>query len=257
RFAPDQMTSTEHGREPAATDPVAEPPEKRLWRFLIGRPRSLEDRSLFHRLSLIPFLAWIGLGADGLSSSAYGPEEAFKQLGEHAYLAVALAAMMITTILLISTAYSRIIEEFPHGGGGYLVATQLLGERAGVISGSALLIDYVLTITVSIAAAGDALFSFLPLSPEIWKFPVEALLIVGVTTINLRGVRESVMVLTPIFLLFLLTHAILIGWGIIAHVPQVAETARSVGSGFQNGLATLGAAGLFMLFVHAYSLGSG
>src|SRR6185503_15295921 len=118
RFAPDQMTSTEHGREPAATDPVAEPPEKRLWRFLIGRPRSLEDRSLFHRLSLIPFLAWIGLGADGLSSSAYGPEEAFKQLGEHAYLAVALAAMMITTILLISTAYSRIIEEFPHGGGG-------------------------------------------------------------------------------------------------------------------------------------------
>jgi amino acid transporter len=254
------MTSSEHGRGPAGSEPLESAdaaPEKRLWRLVVGRPRSLEDRSLFHRLSLIPFLAWVGLGADGLSSSAYGPEEAFRQLGDHTYLALALAVMMIATIFVISTAYSRIIEEFPHGGGGYLVATKLLGERAGVISGSALLIDYVLTITVSIAAAGDALFSFLPFSPDIWKLPVEVLLIVGLTTLNLRGVRESVIVLTPIFLLFLLTHALLIGWGIIGHVPQVAETARSVGSGFQNGLATLGAAGLFMRFVHAYSLGSG
>jgi len=53
----------------------------RLKRRLVGRPRDLTDRSLFHRLSLIPFLAWVGLGADGLSSSSYGPEEAFKTLG--------------------------------------------------------------------------------------------------------------------------------------------------------------------------------
>src|SRR6185503_9938367 len=205
----------------------------------------------------IPFLAWVGLGADGLSSSAYGPEEAFRQLGTHGYLSLALALAMITTIFVISTAYSRIIEEFPHGGGGYLVATKLLGERVGVVSGSALLIDYVLTITVSIAAAGDALFSFLPLDPHVWKMPIEVLMIAGLTTLNLRGVRESVMALTPIFLAFLITHVVLIGWGLIAHVPEVASTAAEVRTGFQDGLATLGAAGLFMLFVHAYSLGSG
>ena len=83
----------------------------RLRRLIIGGPRDLGS-GLFHRLSLIPFLAWVGLGADGLSSSAYGPEEAFRALGEHTYLAVALAALMAITVS-ISAAYSRIIEEFP------------------------------------------------------------------------------------------------------------------------------------------------
>ena len=66
---------------------------RRLRQLLIGKPRDLHDRRLFHRLSLIPFLAWVGLGADGLSSSAYGPEEAFRALGSHRYLAIALAAL--------------------------------------------------------------------------------------------------------------------------------------------------------------------
>ena len=89
-------------------------------------------------------------------------EEAFRTLGEHTYLAVGLAALTAATVFIIAAAYSHIIEDFPHGGGGYLVATKLLGPRWGVVSGCALLVDYVLTITVSIAAAGDALFSFLP-----------------------------------------------------------------------------------------------
>src|SRR5450432_2570378 len=123
----------------------------------------LRDKRIFHHISLIPFLAWVGLGADGLSSSAYGPEEAFRNLGSHTYLAIGLAAMTALTVLIISVAYRGIIEEFPHGGGGYVVATKLLGKSAGVASGCALLVDYVLTITVSVAAAGDALFSFLPI----------------------------------------------------------------------------------------------
>ncbi|MGH8016631.1 MAG: amino acid transporter, partial [Candidatus Zixiibacteriota bacterium] len=141
----------------------------RLRRILIGPPRNLKDSSLHHRITLVAFLAWVGLGADGLSSSAYGPEEAFRTLGEHTYLALALAALMATTVLVISTAYSRIIELFPHGGGGYVVASKLLGKRLGVVSGSALLVDYVLTITISIAAAGDALFSLLPMEWHSWK----------------------------------------------------------------------------------------
>ena len=230
---------------------------RRIWRLLVGAPRSLGDRTLFHRLSLIPFLAWVGLGADGLSSSAYGPEEAFRTLGEHTYLAVALALVMAGTVIIISIAYSRIIEQFPHGGGGYLVATKLLGDRAGVVSGSALLVDYVLTITVSIAAAGDALFSLLPTHWQPAKLVVEVVLILGLTTLNLRGARESVMTLTPIFLVFLVTHALVICGGIAAGASALPETAKAVSGGFAGGATTLGIGGLLLLFVHAYSLGGG
>lgn len=235
----------------------------RFRRRLVGQPKDLADRSLFHRLSLIPFLAWVGLGADGLSSSAYGPEEAFRALGGHTYLAVGLALLTATTVLIIASAYSRIIEQFPHGGGGYLVATKLLGERVGVISGCALLVDYVLTITVSIAAAGDALFSFVPLSSlqgvplHDLKVPLEILLVVGLTTLNIRGVRESVLVLLPIFVIFLLTHVLLIGGGIIAHGWELPSVAGSLASDFRQGLGSIGIGAMLIAFVHAYSLGGG
>src|SRR3989339_1461844 len=102
----------------------------RVKHFFLGAPRNINDPKIFHKLSLIPLLAWVGLGADGLSSSAYGPEEAYKALGEHAYLSIALAGAAAFTVFVISYAYSRIIEHFPHGGGGYIVATSLLGEKA-------------------------------------------------------------------------------------------------------------------------------
>ena len=61
---------------------------EKLKHRLIGMPRDINEPSIFHKISLIPLLAWVGLGADGLSSSSYGPEEAFKALGSHTYLAV-------------------------------------------------------------------------------------------------------------------------------------------------------------------------
>lgn len=225
--------------------------------MLVGGPRNLADTGLFHRLALIPFLAWVGLGADGLSSSAYGPEEAFKALGDYPFLALGLALVMATTVFLISAAYSRIIEEFPSGGGGYVVATKLLGPRAGVTSGSALLVDYVLTITTSIAAAGDAIFSFLPAGWAGAKLAVEVGLILLLTTLNLRGVRESVLALLPVFLLFLVTHAVMIGGGILGHLPELSKTMQQAGTGYREGVSVLGVGGLLMLLVRAYSLGGG
>src|SRR5512136_906891 len=136
---------------------------QQLRRKIIGAPRDLKEPSLFHKLSLIPLLAWIGLGADGLSSSSYGPEEAFRAIGSHTYLGVFLALATAFTVLIISYSYSRIIEHFPHGGGGYIVATHTISEGAGVISGCALLVDYMLTIAVSLVSCGDAIFSFFPL----------------------------------------------------------------------------------------------
>ncbi len=226
-------------------------------RVLFGPPRDLADRRLFHRLSVVAFLAWVGLGADGLSSSAYGPEETFRTLGEHTYLAVALAGAVVLTVFVISIAYSRVIEQFPTGGGGYVVASALLGKRAGVVSGAALLVDYMLTIAMSIAAAGDALFSFLPPGWHGLKLPTEVLLIVVLTIINIRGVKESILCLLPIFLLFLATHVVLIGGGVILHAPQLPATAREVGTGFQTGFSILGLGGMLLLFARAYSLGGG
>src|SRR5258706_14408941 len=134
----------------------------RLRRFIFGAPKDVKDPDAFHKLSLVALLAWVGLGADGLSSSAYGPDEAFRQLGEHTGLAVFLAIGMALTVFIISYGYSRIIERFPSGGGGDVVATQLLGKRTGVGFGAALLVDYGLTITISISSGAGASFSVLP-----------------------------------------------------------------------------------------------
>ncbi len=235
------------------------PPRRfaRVHKFLFGPPRDLQDPRTHHAISLIALLAWVGLGADGLSSSAYGPDEAFRALGKHGYLAVALALATGLTVLVISVAYAQIIKRFPFGGGGYVVATELLGARVGVVSGSALLVDYVLTISVSVASSGDAIFSFLPAGIAGWKVPAEAAAIGLLVLLNLRGVKESVTFLAPIFGLFLVTHAILIVGGIGVHLPEVPQVAAEVGQGFRSGMAELGAVGLFAVFVRAYSMGAG
>ena len=82
---------------------------------MIGPPRDVRDPGIFHSLSLVAFLAWVGLGSDGLSSSCYGPEEAFLALGHHQYLAVFLAMMMALTVFIISASYSQTIDLFPTG----------------------------------------------------------------------------------------------------------------------------------------------
>jgi amino acid transporter len=233
----------------------------RLRRLVVGKPRDLGDPGLQRHLALIPLLAWVGLGADGLSSSCYGPAEGFKVLlGDgRAYLALVLAAGTAFTVALIAMAYSRIIEDFPSGGGGYVVASKLLGHRTGVVSGCALLVDYMLTITVSIAGAGDAVFSFLPEEWKPMKLAVELALILGLTALNARGVKESVTILAPIFLLFLLTHAVVVFGGVGAHATRIPEIA----SGFHRDLShdlsspAVGLAGVLSAVLYAYSLGGG
>jgi len=225
--------------------------------FLVGKAKNPFDPGIFKHISLIALLAWVGLGADGLSSSCYGPEEAFRMLGQHAYMAILLAVVMSLTIFVISYAYSRVIEHFPLGGGGYVVSSKLLGAPAGVVSGSALLVDYVLTITISIAAAGDALFSFLPIEWSSYKLITEIVIIVFMILLNLRGVKESVIILTPIFLVFVLTHIILIVGGVTIKAPDIPATLDSARQGFASGYATIGLGGMILIFLHAYSLGGG
>ncbi|MBA4136539.1 MAG: amino acid transporter [Opitutus sp.] len=226
-------------------------------RVFIGRSRELNDQSLFHKLSLAALLAWVGLGADGLSSSCYGPEETYRALLAHPALALIVAGMSAVTITLICVSYAQIIALFPAGGGGYVVASRLLSPAAGAVSGSALLIDYVLTIAISVASAMDAVFSFLP--PE-WLGAKLAAGAVGVgllTVLNLRGVRESVVIWLPVFFLFLVTHVFAIGYAVATHgsglttlVGQTVRTGATVS-------AEIGFVGLAALLLRAYSMGAG
>jgi amino acid transporter len=230
---------------------------KKIKERIIGKPLDVKEPSLFHKLSLIPLLAWIGLGADGLSSSSYGPEEAFRALGEHTYLSVFLALATAFTVFIISYAYSRIIEHFPHGGGGYIVASHTIGSSMGVVSGSALLVDYMLTITVSLASCGDALFSFLPLSLHQYKLSFVIAMVALLVTLNLRGVKESIKILAPIFTVFVLTHAALIGYGILSHSNNIKPLVAGISTSATTDLGTMGFLGVLAIFLRAFSLGGG
>jgi len=253
---PKRLKGTTGASEPPP-EPAGEPRGMAFRHLLFGKPRDIEDPRTYHSIALIAVLAWVGLGADGLSSSSYGPDEAFRALGPHTYLAVALGLATALTVLVISLAYSQIIKRFPFGGGGYVVATELLGPSVGVVSGSALLVDYVLTISVSIASGGDAIFSFLSPEVAVFKLPLEAVAILTLVVLNLRGVKESVAALTPIFAFFVLTHAILILGGIGVHLADVPRVTGEVSRGLKSGLASVGALGLFAVFVRAYSMGAG
>ena len=230
---------------------------QRIRHALIGARRNIADPSIFHKIALIPVLAWIGLGADGLSSSSYGPSEAFKAIGDHIYLAIFLAIATALTVFIISYAYSRIIEHFPSGGGGYIVATHTIGEQAGVVSGSALLVDYMLTITVSIAACAEALFSFVPPEFQRFKLVFAVFLILLLIILNLRGVKESVEVLAPIFLVFIITHALLLGYGIFSHTSGFGAVSSGIQANLAADLSTIGLIGILAIFFRAYSLGAG
>ncbi len=230
---------------------------KRLKIFFLGGARDFRDRGIFHQLALTAFLAWVGLGSDGLSSSCYGPAEAFKALQGHPTLGIFVAIGTGITILIVASSYSHIIELFPHGGGGYLVASKLLSPEMGVISGSALLIDYVLTITLSIASGADAIFSFLPTWMIAYKLGFAVVGVIGLLLLNLRGVKEAVMPLVPVFLLFVVTHLVVIVYAVSSHLMHFATVYHETGRELTHSFHTLGFFGVLFLVLKAYSLGAG
>jgi len=224
---------------------------------LLGRPLDPLKQETRHSLTLAAFLAWVGLGADGLSSSAYGPEEAFKALGGHAHFGLYLALATAVTVFVIAFAYNQVIELFPSGGGGYRVASSLIGPHAGLVSGAALVVDYVLTVTVSIAGSVDALFSMLPLAAQPWKLGAEVALVLVLGWLNLRGAKESIRVLLPVFMGFVVTHFVLIVYGIVVQshalpglMPDTLRETTAL-AGHTSWFFTLA------LLLKAYSLGGG
>ncbi|HYA36511.1 MAG TPA: APC family permease, partial [Candidatus Binataceae bacterium] len=225
--------------------------------IIIGPPRNVRDPRIFHSLSLIAFLAWVGLGSDGLSSSCYGPEEAFLALGNVRYLAIFLALMTALTVFVISASYSQTIDLFPSGGGGYLVATRLLGPYAGLVSGAALVVDYVLTISISLSSGADAIFSLATPSWIEWKLPLCLAVVAVMVAMNLRGIKESVLTLLPVFLAFVVMHVWLVGYALVSRIPVVPIIAHDALRDVRHGAQSLGWIGLAMVFFRAYSMGGG
>jgi len=261
----EEEPSPEHPLPPLPPEPTpGEVTESGVFRFakrvletVVGPARAITDPNLFHKLSLAAFLAWVGLGADGLSSSAYGPEAAFLALEGNDFLAIPLAILTAVTVIIIAASYMRIIERFPAGGGGYVVATKLLGPGAGLVSGSALLVDYVLTVAISLASCTDQLFSVLPAHYQLVKLPFTFLLLGILTLLNLRGVRESVAIISPIFLLFILTHAAGLITGIAASGSKIPIEVEHLRAQSTVAAQQIGWVGLLMILFRAFTLGGG
>ena len=187
----------------------------------------------------------------------YGPEEAFRALGEHTHLALYLAAATGITVFIISIAYNQVITLFPSGGGGYRVATQLVGELAGLVSGAALIVDYMLTIAISVASGADALFSLFPVSYQAYKLGFETITILILILVNLRGTKESIVVLMPIFLTFVITHVGLILYGIVVHGGNLPGLFSSTVRETADAAGQFGWLFVISLLLRAYSQGSG
>lgn len=230
---------------------------QRIKEIIIGKPLTNFSPKVKEHIALISIIAWIGLGADGLSSSAYGPEEAFLALGVYDHIAIYLTLATTFTVFLIAIAYNQVIELFPNGGGGYKVATHLLGARAGAISGSALIVDYILTIAVSVASGIDTLFSLLPIWLTEYKIEVEVLVIIVLMILNLRGMKESIKILMPLFLGFLITHVIIIVLGIFFHHEGLREVIPQALSETHKMSLNIGLLATLAIFLRAYSLGGG
>ena len=225
--------------------------------LVLGPPRDPLSPQTRQHITLVAFLAWVGLGADGLSSSCYGPEESFRALLPHTDPAIFLALATALTVFVIAVAYNQVIELFPSGGGGYKVATRLLGRHVGLVSGSALVVDYMLTIAISIAAGVDALFSFLPHAWDAYGLEVKILLLVALLVLNLRGVKESIRFLLPLFLGFVFTHVFLIVYGVGLHVQHLSGVLYASTRQFSSMTHNLGWIGALAIIMRAYALGGG
>ena len=226
-------------------------------KLILGAPRNPMAAETRHGMVLIAFLAWIGLGADGLSSANYGPEAAFVTLGGQTHLALYLAAMTAVAVFIISFSYNQVIELFPSGGGGYKVATVLIGPRAGLISGAALIVDYVLTIAISIAAGADALYSLLPVGWQSTKLFVDLAALLLLLVLNLRGVKEPIKILLPLFLGFLFTTWALIIYGIALHASQLPTLVPETLHATRSVARSVGWLAVLSLLFRAFAFGGG
>lgn len=234
-------------------------PTSVLKRLLVGRPfRS--DR--LHRTLLPKRIALPIFASDPLSSVAYAPGEILLTLslaGAAAYVFSPWIALFVVIVLVtVVASYRQNVHAYPSGGGDYEVATVNLGRRAGLGVASALLVDYVLTVAVSVSAGVENIGAVFPYIGE-HKLPFAIGIVAALTAMNLRGVRESgAMFAVPTYA-FLIGMFALVGWGFI-RVYGLGQELRAPSADLEirpeEGLAVGSSFAFAFLLVRAFSSGS-
>jgi amino acid transporter len=233
---------------------------RKLRTVLIGRPIS-SGREAHERLSKLKALAIFS--SDNISSSAYGPEEimrvlAFASVGALS-LTLPIAAVIVVMLAIVTASYRQTIKAYPHGASSYIVASDNLGDRMGVLAASALLIGYVVTVAVSISAGVAALTSIFPQLYNPGEFDYRVPIAVGFVVLlmigNLRGIRESgSLFMAPTYLYVIIMLGI-IAWGVMLTVTGNVP-AYTAPAGWREQLEQGGTAlGLFLI-LRAFSQGA-
>lgn len=203
-----------------------------LKRLLIGRP--LKSTELVEqKLSKTKALAI--LSSDALSSVAYGPEQiliVLVTLGAAAlWYSLPIAVGILILLIALILSYRQIIYAYPRGGGAYMVSRENLGADFGLIAGGSLLVDYILTVAVSVSAGADAITSAFPILHD-HKVAIAVAFVLLITLLNLRGIRESASILAYPVYLFVFALIIMIGVGLfnISSGVVPAENHTSIGT---------------------------
>lgn len=220
-------------------------------RLLVGRPLRSESskRSLLPKRVALPVFA-----SDALSSMAYAPDEILLMLAVAGIAATAFSPWVglavVVVLLVVIASYRQIVRAYPSGGGDYEVATTNLGPTAGTGVASALMLDYVLTVAVSLSAASQYLAVLLPVARGYEPY-VAVTLVAALTVVNLRGVRESAWVFVVVIYCFMAALGVLAVVGAVellsGEMPQAASADLELvpAAGFEQGL--LGVAGAFLV----------
>lgn len=203
-----------------------------LKRLLIGRP--LKSTELGEqKLSKTKALAI--LSSDALSSVAYGPEQiliVLVTLGAAAlWYSLPIAVGILILLIALILSYRQIIYAYPRGGGAYMVSRENLGADFGLIAGGSLLVDYILTVAVSVSAGADAVTSAFPILHD-HKVAIAVAFVLLITLLNLRGITESASILAYPVYLFVFALIIMIGVGLfnISSGVVPAEKHTSIGT---------------------------
>ncbi|KGL46503.1 amino acid permease [Listeria newyorkensis] len=203
-----------------------------LKRMLIGRPLKSSEAG-DQKLGKLKALAV--LSSDALSSVAYGTEQILLVLitvGATAmWYSLPIALCVLVLLFALSLSYRQIIYAYPQGGGAYVVSRENIGKNAGLIAGGSLLVDYMLTVAVSVSSGTDAIVAAIP---SLYQFtvPLAIILVIVVTIINLRGVTESATILAVPVYLFVFSMIVMIVTGLVklALGQDVSHETASVGT---------------------------
>jgi amino acid transporter len=223
--------------------------------FLIGRPISTEHEE-HERLSKVKALAVFS--SDNISSSAYGPEAIMGVLAlagvASLFLTVQLAALIIVMLAIVTISYRQTIKAYPMGASSYIVASDNLGDRAGILAASALLIGYVVTVSVSVSAGVAALTSIVPQIFD-YKVPITIALVGLLMLGNLRGIRESGTIFMAPTYLYIVVMLAIIGWGMVQTLTGTLPPFQAPPDWVETWNSTGQALGLFIV-LRAFSQGA-